>query len=92
MILSKKIWVWKSRGWVFFYSRISEEAQIINRFRKLQKKFKRLRRIQDDESDGEQHEDDGLDREVIAEQLFVGGSDEVGYFTINYVLFEFLQK
>lgn len=46
----------------------------------LQKKFKRLRRIQDDESDGEQQEDDGLDREVIAEQLFVGGSDDVSEF------------
>jgi len=35
-----------------------------------------LRKIQDEESDGEQQEDDGLDREVIAEQLFLG-SDEV---------------
>lgn len=35
-----------------------------------------MRKIQDEESDGEQQEDDGLDREVIAEQLFLG-SDEV---------------
>uniref|UniRef100_A0A1B0BJV8 Transcription elongation factor SPT6 n=1 Tax=Glossina palpalis gambiensis TaxID=67801 RepID=A0A1B0BJV8_9MUSC len=34
------------------------------------KRFKRLRRIQDEESDGEDHVDEGLAREAIAEQLF----------------------
>ncbi|XP_037939474.1 transcription elongation factor SPT6-like [Teleopsis dalmanni] len=34
------------------------------------KRFKRLRRIQDEESDGEEHVDEGLAREAIAEQLF----------------------
>lgn len=36
----------------------------------MQKRFKRLRRIQDDESDGEDNIDEGLAREAIAEQLF----------------------
>lgn len=39
------------------------------------KRFKRLRKIQDEESDGDEPQDDGLDREVIAEQLFVGSDD-----------------
>lgn len=42
----------------------------------LQKRFKRLRRIQEEESDGEDdHVDEGLAREAIAEQLF--DDDEV---------------
>lgn len=41
----------------------------------LQNKFKRLRRLEDDDSDNE-GADSQLEREVIAESLFVGGSDE----------------
>lgn len=41
----------------------------------FQKRFKRLKRLVDEESDQEE-QDDGLNREVIADQLFVG-SDEV---------------
>ncbi|XP_044731246.1 transcription elongation factor SPT6 isoform X2 [Chrysoperla carnea] len=40
------------------------------------RKFKRLRRLEDEESDGEGAEDDGQDREAIANDLFEGGSDE----------------
>ncbi|XP_041979251.1 transcription elongation factor SPT6 [Aricia agestis] len=39
-------------------------------------KFKRLRRLEDDDSDNEGNDDPDLEREVIAERLFVGGSDE----------------
>ncbi|CAH0715376.1 unnamed protein product, partial [Brenthis ino] len=39
-------------------------------------KFKRLRRLEDDDSDNEGNDDPDLEREVIAEKLFVGGSDE----------------
>nr|XP_032517831.1 transcription elongation factor SPT6 isoform X1 [Danaus plexippus plexippus] len=39
-------------------------------------KFKRLRRLEDDDSDNEGADDPDLEREVIAEKLFVGGSDE----------------
>ncbi|XP_050557944.1 transcription elongation factor SPT6 [Spodoptera frugiperda] len=40
-------------------------------------KFKRLRRLdEDDDSDNEGNDDPELEREVIAEKLFVGGSDE----------------
>ncbi|RVE50918.1 hypothetical protein evm_004485 [Chilo suppressalis] len=39
-------------------------------------KFKRLRRLEDDDSDNEGADDPELEREVIAEKLFVGGSDE----------------
>ncbi|XP_050684543.1 transcription elongation factor SPT6 [Leptidea sinapis] len=39
-------------------------------------KFKRLRRLEDDDSDNEGVDDPDLEREVIAEKLFVGGSDE----------------
>lgn len=42
-----------------------------------QNKFKRLRRLEDDDSDNEGNDDPDLEREVIAEKLFVGGSDEV---------------
>lgn len=41
----------------------------------FQNKFKRLRRLEDDDSDNE-GADSQLEREVIAESLFVGGSDE----------------
>ncbi|KOB76059.1 Transcription elongation factor SPT6 [Operophtera brumata] len=39
-------------------------------------KFKRLRRLEDDDSDNEGNDDPDLEREVIAEKLFVGGSDD----------------
>ncbi|CAH2250199.1 transcription elongation factor SPT6 [Pararge aegeria] len=39
-------------------------------------KFKRLRRLEDDDSDNEGQDDPELEREVIAEKLFVGGSDD----------------
>lgn len=39
------------------------------------KRFKRLKRITDEESDTEER-DESLTREVLADQLFVGGSDE----------------
>ncbi|XP_060803163.1 transcription elongation factor SPT6 [Amyelois transitella] len=39
-------------------------------------KFKRLRRLEDDDSDNEGADDPELEREVIAEKLFVGGSDD----------------
>ncbi|XP_049873145.1 transcription elongation factor SPT6 [Pectinophora gossypiella] len=39
-------------------------------------KFKRLRRLEDDDSDNDGADDPQLEREVIAESLFVGGSDE----------------
>lgn len=38
---------------------------------KLQKRFKRLKRAVED-SDGEEEEDPGMDRDVIANQLFDG--------------------
>lgn len=44
----------------------------------LQKRFKRLKRIEDDDSGNEEQEgDEGEDREAIANQLFEGGSDHV---------------
>lgn len=43
----------------------------------VQNKFKRLRRLEDDDSDADGADDPDLEREVIAEKLFVGGSDEV---------------
>lgn len=39
-------------------------------------KFKRLRRLEDDDSDADGADDPDLEREVIAEKLFVGGSDD----------------
>ncbi|CAK1551238.1 unnamed protein product [Leptosia nina] len=39
-------------------------------------KFKRLRRLEDDDSDNEGADDPDLEREVIAEKLFVPGSDD----------------
>lgn len=45
------------------------------------KKFKRLRRIQDEESDGEEGADESQDREAIAMNLF---SDDV---SIDFILF-----
>lgn len=48
----------------------------------FQNKFKRLRRLEDDDSDNEGNDDPDLEREVIAEKLFVAGSDEVWYFLI----------
>lgn len=44
----------------------------------LQKRFKRLRKLSEEESDTEP-QDDGLNREVLADQLFEGGSDGVSY-------------
>jgi hypothetical protein len=41
-------------------------------------RYKRLRRIQDEDSDQEP-EDETLRREVIAENLFATGSDDVSY-------------
>lgn len=46
-------------------------------FRHFQKRFKRLKRITDEESDNEER-DENLNREVLADQLFVN-SDEVNY-------------
>ncbi|XP_065088333.1 transcription elongation factor SPT6 isoform X1 [Ochlerotatus camptorhynchus] len=40
------------------------------------KRFKRLRKITDEGSDDDEAVDDGLNREVIAEQLFEGSGDE----------------
>lgn len=47
------------------------------------RKFKRLRRIQDEESDGEEHQDETQDREAIAMDLF---SDDVSltHFIISF--------
>ncbi|CAG9102905.1 hypothetical protein JYU34_005682 [Plutella xylostella] len=39
-------------------------------------KFKRLRRLEDDDSDNDAADDPDLEREVIAEKLFVAGSDD----------------
>lgn len=45
---------------------------------KRKKKFKRLRRLDDDESGDEQEKhDEGEDRDAIANELFEGGSDHV---------------
>ncbi|CAD7091358.1 unnamed protein product [Hermetia illucens] len=41
------------------------------------KRFKRLRRIQDEESDGEDDADEGMEKEAIAGELFEGSDDEV---------------
>lgn len=38
----------------------------------FQKRFKRLKRMQIEDSDGEEEEDGGMDRENIAKQLFDG--------------------
>jgi len=46
------------------------------------KKFKRLRRLDDDESGDERGEDDGEDREAIANELFEG-SDNVSEFQLS---------
>ncbi|KAH9627917.1 hypothetical protein HF086_015361 [Spodoptera exigua] len=46
-------------------------------YEQYKNKFKRLRRLdEDDDSDNEGNDDPELEREVIAEKLFVGGSDE----------------
>lgn len=42
----------------------------------FKKRFKRLKRLTDEESD-EEIQDEGLNREVLAEKLFVA-SDDVG--------------
>lgn len=36
-----------------------------------------MRRLEDDDSDNEGADDPALEREIIAEKIFVGGSDEV---------------
>lgn len=56
----------------------------------FQNKFKRLRRLEEDDSDNEGNDDPDLEREVIAEKLFVAGSDEVYisfyyYFTLYFL-------
>lgn len=47
----------------------------------VQKRFKRLKRMQIEDSDDEGAADDGMDREVIANQLFEG--DDVSNFVEN---------
>ncbi|XP_031627743.1 transcription elongation factor SPT6 isoform X2 [Contarinia nasturtii] len=42
------------------------------------KRFKRLKRMQIEDSDGEEEEDSGMDREKIANQLFDGDDDDEG--------------
>lgn len=60
-------------------------------FEIFQKKFKRLRRIQEDESDNER--DAGDDREQIADQLFVAGSDDVSISCCSFLeLFSIFKK
>ncbi len=49
----------------------------------FQKRFKRLRKLSEEESDNEQ-QDDGLNREVIADQLFENGSDGVSHYFLTY--------
>lgn len=39
--------------------------------------------MEDDDSDNEGQDDPELEREVIAEKLFVGGSDEVCHFYVS---------
>ena len=57
----------------------------------LQKRFKRLRRIEDVDSDAEEKEDDGVDRDAIAGQLFEG-SDGVNCETIPPIPANILKK
>lgn len=45
-----------------------------------------MRRLEDDDSDNEGADDPDLEREVIAEKLFVGGSDEVSVVVITTLL------
>lgn len=45
-----------------------------------------MRRLEDDDSDNEGADDPDLEREVIAEKLFVGGSDEVSVVCITTLL------
>lgn len=67
-------------------SKFDDQQKNLNFFFDFQKKFKRLRRIQEDESDNER--DDGDDREQIADQLFVAGSDDVSiFFMACFVIF-----
>lgn len=46
----------------------------------FKKRFKRLKRMQIEDSDGEEDDDGGMDREKIANQLFDG--DEVSFVLI----------
>lgn len=57
---------------------INQTCPVIISFRLFQKRFKRLKRITDEESDTEER-DETLNREVLADKLFVN-SDEVIYF------------
>lgn len=41
--------------------------------------------MEDDDSDNEGQDDPELEREVIAEKLFVGGSDEVCNFDVSFI-------
>lgn len=52
-------------------------------FSSVKKRFKRLRRVEDRESDEEQEQQPGEERDAIANELFDGGSNDVSIFC-NY--------
>jgi len=54
----------------------------------LQKRFKRLRRIQDEESEEEQEEEKGDEKEAVANELFEGSGDVSFHF---YVILRILK-
>lgn len=82
MTLLKKIWVSKSNeglvSVLFCFKITLFHVSCIFYFNQ---KFKRLRRIQDEESDGEEGGDESQDRDAIAMNLF---SDDVSL--ISYLM------
>lgn len=65
---------------MFLYFQLSFKLRkIIKRYEifyfGLQKRFKRLRRIQDEESEEEQEKEAGEERDAIANELFEGSGD-----------------
>lgn len=53
----------------------------------FQKRFKRLRRIEDEESDGEGGEGEGEEREAIANELFEGSDNVSLFYKLNLVVY-----
>jgi len=51
----------------------------------LQKRFKRLRRIEDEESEEEQEEEKGDGKEAVANKLFEGSGDVSFQFLSPYI-------
>lgn len=50
-----------------------------------QKRFKRLKQIQVEDSDGEQEVDEGMERDTIANQLFDGDDVSISFELLNVI-------